>query len=803
MRFVPGPRKDWRSIERQLATFLEDRFVQKSLPVSWRPDGTPTVSRAMVRDQLGLSHGVLHGRAELRALLESYDRQIDPAVYTRGLKYALSEDLRSGLMARAREGALPTLPGRPHRIDRAAIARELRWRMGACNSPGVSDFLSGLEAELTVRLDERGLCPYVHRHKRRFDFRGFADRFGADFVQRLAAGFAQTAEIFANAKQRYNICTNVLEELSADDEIVGQVRAGKLEARALEAALWRWRDKIVADTSKAPNGVAGRIHVANSVLHDLAALQIVPPVARLTKPRNYRKNIKHRPTLVEPPLAQQAGPRSNAELIKSEEEDFKAALELEEVKQGGLLEGRIEVLRQLNERRLDAVRKIAEDVLLDALAHWERGQQLMNECQCSGAQIDDAIRGLSKILRERAQGVSSIFPRSQPDLALGKFLTFLAYRWGAMIPSVPQDELGQFYQGQYNRYGGYDVIQGYLSAGRQAVAAALTVFMCDTGANLGTAMAMTKGSIRKSAIKGYVQYFGSKDRAAGKIVYCDLPRQADQARGQRISTPEAIDIVLRMTRPLRSGPEMKDDKIFIMRRRKNRVGPINQQMATLLYKNMVCAARLAPSTPSMIRTSVLLKESLSHQGGTARAKLIADHGSHTVTAGYTQRYPVRLLHEYKIRTFQKQFQAVLIEDIPGAAAKLGIDPETARSLLVEANRNGLGTSCIDRHMPGRRANAAGECTEAESCIGCSHMIVVAHAETVADLLQWKAVLVAVQEDWKQRRPERWNAVWAPSLAFAIVVLSGLERGPHARVLVEAEQIVARRKFQKQHEPAPW
>ena len=94
----------------------------------------------------------------------------------------------------------------------------------------------------------------------------------------------------------------------------------------MEAALWRWRDKIVADTSKAPNGVAGRIHVANSVLHDLAALQIVPPVARLTKPRNYRKNIKHRPTLVEPPLAQQAGPRSNAELIKSEEEDFKAAL---------------------------------------------------------------------------------------------------------------------------------------------------------------------------------------------------------------------------------------------------------------------------------------------------------------------------------------------------------------------------------------------------------------------------------------------------------------------------------------------
>lgn len=83
------------------------------------------------------------------------------------------------------------------------------------------------------------------------------------------------------------------------------------------------------------------------------------------------------------------------------------------------------------------------------------------------------------------------------------------------------------------------------------------------------------------------------------------------------------------------------------------------------------------------------------------------------------------------------------------------------------------------------------------------MMVVVHPETVADLLQWKTALDTAKDQWKRKHPERWEAVWAPSLDFAKIVLSNLERGPHARVLLEAEQIVKNRRDANQAEPSPW
>ena len=93
-----------------------------------------------------------------------------------------------------------------------------------------------------------------------------------------------------------------------------------------------------------------------------------------------------------------------------------------------------------------------------------------------------------------------------------------------------------------------------------------------------------------------------------------------------------------------------------------------------------------------IRPSVILKKYFEGDLDAGIAQSGLGHSSKKHTTGYVLRYVSKLALERGIRSFQNQFEAVMIADIPNAAKELGYTPmvfEGKRSQGVNAREQSM------------------------------------------------------------------------------------------------------------------
>jgi len=221
----------------------------------------------------------------------------------------------------------------------------------------------------------------------------------------------------------------------------------------------------------------------------------------------------------------------------------------------------------------------------------------------------------------------------------------------------------------------------------------------------------------------------SKARAKGKPIIVDLPDSS--------STVRAMNWLKVAGSCLQENAEIDGDRLFLMRLG-GRIQLMTPHWYTNWFKRFVAATPGLEGfniLPSMIRPSVLLHASLSNDGRLATGMAIGQHGQ-TVSQGYQQKFPTRLLYDDNIKRFGAEFETLVMSSVANAASKLGITTEQFEARLGAVRETGLGTFC--RSPSGRSGEKSGTCSTVDCWNECPHLLIVAEVEAIATLQLWQA-----------------------------------------------------------------
>src|SRR5579872_1131136 len=152
---------------------------------------------------------------------------------------------------------------------------------------------------------------------------------------------------------------------------------------------------------------------------------------------------------------------------------------------------------------MSPVREVAVKLLLKCYELFLEGQRLIASSDLTGEQIEKRINGLSDNSGARAAAFAILFPKDW-EIAKCRFLAFFVYRWGTDVTQhLLKDKLGCFWPRRITRYGGAKVLLKYLSATNDALVAAITIFLIDTGANPCVARELSVDCIEESDVPGF------------------------------------------------------------------------------------------------------------------------------------------------------------------------------------------------------------------------------------------------------------------------------------------------------------
>jgi hypothetical protein len=769
------------------------------------------ISRKAIAKQLGIPATTLSSHKRLRATITEFDPKVDSNRHINKSKHAHLSGRLKRILSRDRRLIFRG------RLSVPKIAERLKVKLGILTSDPClraiikqAEFVRKekrqqlLQIELGTNVPVE-LDPYVSAHRRRYDFSEFQRAFGIRWCLRIAGAFANSASKFAaeTTSPRYYALISFLRFARRRHRpLVAELRSGGVGAATLEHAAWQWREWCLQNSPSAKDTTkAAKIFALNQILEQLAVSQLLPRIRPIKPPRHFRRKSVPKACLAEIDVADKAEETLDTMAARPAWSPTKAKGQTVSKSQPP---HSVDDIDRTNSRRLLALRQAAEKQLINCRSVYSNGQNHLARSDLSGQQVEERLRKCSHVPGIRGREFGELFPRENNQLALSRLLAFIDYKWGGRIPGGNSDDLGAFYVKQYARHGGVNTIVSYLTATVDALTAALTIYLVDTWANLSVALGLNVDCLTKGEIPDHSQVTGFKARSGGEPITNELPNN----QTGKVTTVQALKWVMEMTERLRKDAPLEcRGKLFLYRGSKNnRISELPEFMFRARFKAMLKQSgelsRLG-ILPSMIRPSKLLESALSNNGDLSKAQASADHRTLSTTFGYTNKFPQKLIYERKIRSFQRVLQAVIIMNITDAAKKLGLSEPEATTLLLEANRTGLGTSCKNRSMAGRRTNESGECVELESCVGCANMLIISHPEIIADLIQWNERLKASRSEFECMMPDRWKGKWQQWLELTEIVIEKMKRGPHAKVYSEAKRLIQKRREAGLQFPGPW
>ena len=398
--------------------------------------------------------------------------------------------------------------------------------------------------------------------------------------------------------------------------------------------------------------------------------------------------------------------------------------------------------------------------------------------------------------------VAATFPKAEPERALGNMLAVVKARFDGICPAGTKGEWGSFWVVQYRKMGGLPEIQAHLVPPRVVVSATVILYLCESGANSEVALGMRQNAIRKSETPRHLTVVGRKGRSGNQPMFSDLP-MGSTAKGCT-SAAEALLFFREAVRTAR--PADRQAPLFVHVAR----GTMRALEEWQLRNDMETIGRESESLvsfqifPSMIRSTVLLALQLRHPNNPGVVQMLAGHKSDTTTMRYGNKLPYRTILDDRIRTFTDTIEVVISDE--KTWKRMGRTDGQWREALAKAQRTGLGVYCADPHAGVQREFPKGTtCHALDRCLTCSKILVIADADSVADMIVWRKGLEAAEQAWLDDRTERWEQKWVPWQAFFQVVLDEkMARGELLVIRREGEQEVMKRMARPEFGlPKPW
>ncbi len=433
-------------------------------------------------------------------------------------------------------------------------------------------------------------------------------------------------------------------------------------------------------------------------------------------------------------------------------------------------------VREVLQLRLQALQNQAAAIVDRAMIDHSEGRRRLEIADIDAAAFERSYLDEKLGDHERRRLTTQSFPdpskveSDRAEVGIANLLALIETRHGAIPPSVATARAagyGQFFAKRYLAYGGLSAIERMLIPDANTVGAVLTLYLCESGANVSVGRTLERDCFEVSDLKGHHRITGHKARAQGKPIIVDLPGTSPALR--------AMNWLVDASRPLAVAAKDDGDRLMLMRVG-DRVQLMTPHWFTAWFKAFAAGVPGLSDltlTPNMIRPSVLLHAALSDDGRLGTGMALGQHGL-AVTQGYQQKHATRLLYDENIKRFQQAFETLVLSNVEDAATLLGITTVEFEGRLGALRATGLGTFCRDPR--GRPGAGTASCTTIDCWNDCPQMLVVAEVEAIAQLRLWQASLRAAQPEWERDRPERWDAVWLPWLCLAEVVQERMLRG---------------------------
>lgn len=791
------------------------------------------LSRSSFQARFGLRGGSYLGCGEIRALIDEFDARAEQENYLPALR---QEELDRVCAALA---AGPELKRDRKTIDKTALSVATGVSRDRFRDKLFFDAISAAQAKITEGVEASKINP--HFHGRVFAFSDLTPSWGPLFSERVAIRFKQviSGSAESSSPQIYLALFNALDWIGKSENyhciaVVAEAQdKGRVSsAGEWEDALFAYRDYLVgkiADGAAIDSGVEGVIKLLRIGLNALTSGRHVPDTAaRLPGVKLARRRANSRLSLAEARPANGKGTEGwidyvaftrhhfdaarkavGAEFGPNNSEPFFSSIARELGAQEALTDDPAEAVRLVLRRRLDALRSRALAIVEEAAQMYERGRELLLRATIDCSQFERDFLGDTLTDQQRRTLLRNLFPDPREssgeeiEQGMANFLALIDQSRGGIPPrggyeplgGMPDAEYGRFFIRRYRDYGGLKTIAPMLNPEGDAVGAALTLYLIESGANVSVGRTLDRNCLEASDLVGYRRITGHKARANGKPIIVDLPNGSPAIR--------AIEWLLSAGSRLPSGTKNDGDRLFLVR-----FGARVQLARASWYAQWF--KEFAASTPgledlslapSMIRPSVLLHAALSNDGRLMTGMALGQHGV-GVSQRYQQKWPTRQLYDQNIRRFQAAFETLVMENVDEAAAKIGINAEQFEARLSELRPTGLGTFCRDQR--GRLGDRSSSCSTLDCWNDCPHLLIVAEEEAIAALQLWQTSLRAVQPDWERDRPERWDEVWLPWLCLADVIEEKMVRGP----MIKIWNASAKRAFEISTQPGfvpprPW
>ncbi|NTH51621.1 hypothetical protein G6L09_11630 [Agrobacterium rhizogenes] len=747
------------------------------------------ISRTQLFDEFGFAKTktILIRYPRVAELIEEFDKRVAETAYQ---PKEIDEKLRK-LRELLDE---PPVGKDVQTIDRAALSKLLGLPMNAMSRPPYVEVITAAEERLRGRLKNDPLLAFMGGRVFKFHSlveqgwsHSFAARFKASF-ERLyrkrnkviaKTAFAAVTELLSFiAESRSQACITLLNSLSNG---VQPASLGKEFTLATQA----YRDSLVDRYEHVPSR-NGKITNTNSVIKLFSNDGIFPPhelgliafredtknhlrsVAEVTETTRGKPKNPHVDDYLSfaTSMLKQAADVRQIEITGLDQGDFNRVLRAElENHEFKAAEDPAKVILHVLTRRLDLLKTAATKLLNIGRALWDRGRELLSIGRDPGDAFHDLLRKGRINEYQRVQLLREHFP-SEPanrEQGIANLLRVVAERYCSIYPkNKPAGrEEGQFFQKRALEYGGGTLLQSYLLPTQGAVAAAITLYMLESGGNVSVGRTLYRDCVEPSEEPNHSKVTGYKARAGGKPIFVTLPDRCDAIKGMNW-----------LRGAFAGNPKITDgdrDQLFLCKGNGETLKLIEEWTFRAEFKRLVQSVpELAglPLTPNMLRPSILLKAALESDAKTGLSRAIGQHGAQ-VHEGYINKYPIRYLRDTDIRLFQYSMETVVIQKIEDVHAFLGVDEVKMADRVEAVMRTGLGTMCADRY--GKPGNEGKLCQSLDCVKGCPQLILIAIPKEIAILQLWQHSLRLVEGDWVRDQPDRWEKVWLPWLCFCDAV----------------------------------
>jgi hypothetical protein len=814
-----GPMRNFQEMRNWLTTKFEAREL------GFR-DGR--LDRLGFQMRFGLRGGSFFTRhPPIRELLQEFDARARQEGYLPRARQAEFNRVSAALFGQ------PALNKDLLKIDRNALAKASNVPKSRFKQKAFADAIVAKETTIAAQALSSKINPYAHG--RVFAFDSLTGIWPEPFIERVAVRFKHVAAGLAQSsvKQPY------LELIAALDWIGKSknphCRAVVAEADELgrvassdewEDALFAYRDHLVASIasgSVTESAVDSSITALRTSFSGLASGRVTPDKAMpLPGIKHVRRRGGHLKSVAETTAVSGSGAKadfvafakdryleicrnSGTDMGQGDSDNFVNGLAVELGTSHDLPDDPVLAVRLVLERRLDALRSHATAIVDAAAKELERGRELLSLSDIDGEAFEAAYMDSERNQYNRQQLTRTFFPIAETSIdgksgrGLANLLALIRQRHAGVPPSGHAKKetraYGQFFAKRYLEYGGLTRIAQLLGPDSNAVAATLTLYLIESGANVSVGRTLDRECMQESDLDGHCRITGYKARAKGKPIIVDLPETSPAIR--------AMKWLISASEEMKSASSSDSTRLFLVRIR-GRAYLIPPHFYTNWFRGFAASTpRLhgLKLIPSMIRPSVLLHAALSNDGRLAVGRAIAQHGL-VVSQGYQQKWPTRLLYESNVRRFQTAFETIIVSNVEGAASKLGITVAQFEARIGDLRETGLGTFCRDDR--GRSSEPGKKCLTLDCWNDCPHTLIVAEVEAIATLQLWQRTLRAAQPSWERDHPERWNEVWLPWLCLTEVVEEKMVRGPLIKIWNAAAKRADEMSAQQGYAPPrPW